>query len=196
MRAPLLRRLHADRTGATIIEFALVAPMFMVLLLGVMDIGQMVYGRAVLGGAVHAAARSSALETRDTAAADAMVLGMIRPVLPGVTIAATRRSYYDFSDIGRAEKWNDANANGGCDTGETYTDENRNGTWDADIGATGAGGANDVVIYTVVASYTPTFKVPLLPELWTRRSLTATAVTKNQPFAAQNGYGSSAGTCA
>ncbi|MFM6829781.1 MAG: TadE/TadG family type IV pilus assembly protein [Novosphingobium sp.] len=191
------RSLCCDSEGATIVEFAIVVPLFMVLLLGIMDVGQMVYGKSVLAGAVRKAARESSLETRNTSEADAMVLDMIRPVLPGVTIATTRKSYYDFSDIGRPEKWNDSNKNGHCDNNETYTDENRNAQWDEDVGkADSDGGASDVVVYTVNASFQPVFKVPFLPKLWNSRTLSSTAVTRNQPFATQAGYGSSAGSCA
>lgn len=194
----MIRRLLADDTqGATIIEFAIVVPLFMTLLLGIMDIGQMVYGKSVLSGAVRRAARDSALETRSTSEADARVLDAIRPVLPGVTIKTSRTSYYDFADIGRPEKWNDANTSGKCDNGEAYTDENRNGQWDEDVGhASSEGTANDVVVYTVTASFSPVFKVPFLPEHWSARTLTSAAVTRNQPFGVQAGYGSSAGTCA
>lgn len=193
----MIRRLLRDDTqGATIIEFAIVVPLFLTLLLGIMDIGQMVYGKSVLAGAVRRAARDSALETRSTTEADAMVLDAIRPVLPGVTITTSRTSYFDFTDIGRPEKWNDANTSGTCDDGEAYTDENRNGHWDDDVGQAGSdGSANDVVVYTVNASFAPVFKIPFLPSRWSDRTLTATAVTKNQPFGVQAGYGSSAGTC-
>ena len=191
-----LRSLGSDTQGATIVEFAIVAPMFLLLLLGIMDIGQMVYGKSVLSGAVRKAARDSALETRSTVAADAMVLDLIRPVLPGVTIQTSRSSYYDFADVGRPEKWNDANGNGECDNNETYTDENRNGQWDEDVGQKGSeGSASDVVVYTVTASFSPVFKVPFMPSRWSDRTLTATAVTKNEPFGVQATYGSSAGSC-
>lgn len=190
------RRLIADNDGATIVEFAIVVPLFLLLLLGILDAGQMVYGKSVLTGAVHRAARDSSLETRNTNQADATVLDAIRPILPGAKITTARTSYYDFADVGRAEKWNDRNANALCDAGETYTDENRNGQWDQDIGQKGSSGsANDVVVYKVTARFNPLFQVPLLPKLWTERTLTATAVTKNQPFGSQNGYGATAGSC-
>lgn len=192
----MVRALLDDREGATIVEFAIVLPMFMVLLIGILDIGQMVYGKSVLTGAVHRAARASATETRNIAQADAGVLATIRPVLPGVTIKTSRTSYYDFADIGRPEKWNDDNGNSRCDDDEVFTDENRNGQWDEDIGKQNdAGTANDVIIYRVTASFEPMFKVPLLPGSWSDRTLMATAVIKNQPFGNQTDYGSAAGNC-
>lgn len=192
----IVRQIIAGNDGATIVEFAIVVPLFMMLLIGIMDVGQMVYGKSVLTGAVHRAARDSSLETRNTSQADAAVLDAIRPVLPGVKIETTRTSYYDFADVGRPEKWNDTNANGLCDAAETFTDENRNGQWDKDIGQKGSSGsANDVVVYKVTARFKPVFQVPFMPNLWGDRTLSATAVTKNQPFGNQTGYGASAGSC-
>jgi Flp pilus assembly protein TadG len=165
------------------------------MIIGLLDIGQMIYGKSVLNGAVEAAARASSLETGDTAAADAIVNARIAPILPGVKVDSKRTSYFDFADIGRAEQWNDADRSGDCNDGEAYTDENGNGAWDKDIGVSGNGGANDVVLYTVTATYEPLFKVPFMPQAWVERSLESTAIRKNQPFATQADYSSTAGTC-
>jgi hypothetical protein len=185
----------ADSKGNVIIEFAILAPVFVLLLLGTFDIGQMVYGRAVLHGAVEEAARSSSLETADTEEADEKVEAVILPILPNATVESSRMSYFDFTDIGRPEAWNDIDADGTCNDGETFTDENRNGQWDADVGTSGNGGAGDVVLYTVTVAYQPTFPVPFLGGYEEARTLSATAVKKNQPFADQDSYGSDAGAC-
>ena len=52
-----------------------------------------------------------------------------------------------------------------------------------------------MVLYKVTATYTPLFRVPFMPEAWKERSLESTAIRKNQPFATQAGYSSTAGTC-
>lgn len=179
--------------GLAAVEFAFIAPVFLLLMLGVFDMGQMLYAKSVLDGAVQSAARLSALETGDTDDADAMVKDSVNPIIPGVTLETSRVSYFDFADIERPEKWDDDDGDGTCNNSESYTDENGNGRWDLDIGVDGNGGANDVVIYTVNATYTPLFKVPFLN--LADRTLTSTAVRKNQPFANQEGYGSKAGTC-
>jgi len=195
-RKSVLARLARDSKGATLLEFAFVAPAFLTLLFGVLNIGQMVYGKVLLAGAVAEAARSSTFETSNTTAADAKVKRVVDDILPGVTIQSKRSSYYDFPDIARPEKWNDNKVkNGKCDGGETYTDENKNGQWDADIGKTGNGGANDVVVYTVEVTYKPLFTIPFAPEKWNQTKLEASAVKKNQPFALQAEYGASAGSC-
>jgi Flp pilus assembly protein TadG len=193
--AAAVRRLPAARDGATAVEFAIVAPVFLILLLGIFDIGQMAYGKAVLNGAVEKAARSGSLETADTTAADNLVKNAIKPVLPNATVATSRKSYYDFADVSRKEKWTDTNGNGTCDNGENYVDENRSGSWETDVGKSGNGGAGDVVLYTVTVTYKPIFTAKWFSTYNTNRTLTAVGVRKNQPFADQTGYGSSAGTC-
>lgn len=189
------RRLAIADDGATIVEFAIVAPVFLVLLLGIFDIGQMAYGKAVLNGVVEKAARSSSLETGDTTVADNMVKAAVRPVLPNGTVSTSRQSYYDFADINRKEKWTDTNGNGTCDNNENYVDENRSGAWEPNVGKTGNGSAGDVVLYTVTVTYKPIFTARWFSTNNVNRTLTAVGVRKNQPFANQTGYGSSAGTC-
>lgn len=191
-----LHRLAVDRSGAGTLEFALIIPLFLTLLFGVIDLGQMAYGTSVLNGAVQQAARASTLETADTTSADLSVRNAVSPILPGVTVTSTRTNYYDFSDISRKEKWTDSNGNGTCDNGEPYVDENGNGRWDRDIGEDGNGSANDVVVYTVTATYTPVINLPLVPPAFGRPiALKSSAIKKNQPYATQTSYGSATGTC-
>lgn len=194
--AGLLRDLAADQAGSTVLEFSIVAPTFLILLVGTFDIGQMVYGQVVLSGAVEQAARESSLETANTTNADALVRNIVRPVLPGVQVTSTRRNYLDFTDIGRAERFTDTNRNGSCDNNETYVDENSNEQWDTDTGSDGNGSAEDVVVYTVNAQYSPVFKIPFMPEAWNNRTITSTAIKKNQPFANQPAGGSASRICA
>lgn len=192
----LLRRLAGARDGIAAVEFAFVAPVLLLLLLGIYDIGHMAYVTSVLHGVAQEVARNSTLETANTATADQYASEMLQTVAPGATVTTTRKSYYDFSDISRAEAWNDSNANGKCDNAEAYTDENNNGRWDADVGVSGNGGANDAVVFTVSVTYQPLFPVPFITNYSTNtRTLSASAVRKNQPYALQGKYGSKAGTC-
>lgn len=190
-----LARLLQARDGVAAIEFGIIAPVFLLLMMGIFDLGQMAYGRVQLQGMVQDAARSSSLETADTSAADAKVAAEVQRVLPGATVRGKRVSYYDFNDVGRPEKWNDTNSDGTCNNGETYVDENRNAGWDSDIGKENNGGAGDVVLYTVTITYKPLFPVPLMQNDQGERTIVATTVKKNQPFALQQTYGSSAGKC-
>lgn len=187
--------LRDDEAGTTVMEFGLIATAFITLLLGLFDLGQMAYTQSVLNGAVQTAARSSSLESGNTSAADTQVEDLVRLTAPGANVTASRVSYFDFDDIERAESWNDADADGVCNDGEAYSDENGNGMWDQDIGSDGNGGASDVIIYTVNVTYAPLFPNPFISYGTSERNLTSSTVKKNQPFADQPGYGANAGTC-
>ena len=191
----LLNTVKADQRGTTVMEFGLMATVFMTLLIGLFDLGQLAYTNAILRGATQEAARSASLETANTTTADAAVTDIVRTVAPDATVTSSRVSYFDFEDIERPESWNDEDNSGVCDNSEVYSDENGNGQWDQDIGVSGNGGAGDVVIYTVTVTYTPLFPNPFLPGGTTARQVTSSAVKKNQPFADQANYGSEAGTC-
>lgn len=191
-----LHGLRQDESGVAAIEFAMVAPVFFLLMMGIFNLGQMGYGISVLNGAVQQAARSSALETANTELADQMVQRMAGPLFPGGEFTSQRTSYFDFNDIGRPESWNDANNNGSCDNNESYVDENGSGEWEADIGRDGNGGAGDVVVYSVTVTYQPVFRIPYMPNQWDETELTARAVRKNQPFAEQQELGNAGGVCA
>ncbi|MBU6266022.1 MAG: pilus assembly protein [Sphingomonadales bacterium] len=188
-------RLCAAEAGNAVIEFAVILPVFLMLIFGILDFGQMMYGQVLINGATRQAARNSTVEGADTTAADTMVRNVVRTALPGATVSLTRTTYADFSDIGRAEKFTDSNANGTCDRGEPYTDENGNGHWDADIGVTGNGTADSVVVYKATAQYRPLFRIPFMPNQWSSFTLGAAAVRKNQPWATQTAYGTATGTC-
>jgi hypothetical protein len=204
-----LGALHRAQGGVSATEFGLLAPVFFTLIIGVLDVAHQTYARAVFVGAVERAARDSSLETADTAASDAMIKETMGLLMPDLAIKTTRTSYYDFADIKRPERFTDNKGknqygqwnpdpgrdNGKCDYGESYEDFNRNGKWDDSTksGASTNGGSGDVVIYTVSATYSPLFKIPFAPELWNQRTMTSTAVKKNQPFAQQ--AAALAGTC-
>ena len=139
-------RIAGCRRGVSAIEFALIAPVFMTMICGFFNVGQLFYGQSILDGAVQKAARSSALETGDTATADEKVREAVSTVLPGAEVTASRVSYYDFADIGRPERWDDEDGNGTCNDGEAYTDENPSGDWDAEISVSGKGGVSDLML--------------------------------------------------
>lgn len=188
--------LASNNSGVTAIEFGLIAPVFISLMLGVFNLGQMVYGQAILNGAVQEVGRSGALEGADTDAADIRVETLVTRVLPGAEISGSRVSYFDFADIGRPEQWNDGNDNGTCDNNESYVDENGSGSWETDIGVSGNGSAGDVVIYSVEVAYEPLFPLFFAPEEWSEINLRSSTVRKNQPFTDQEGLQTTAGICA
>ena len=52
----------ADERGVTVIEFALLAPVLLITLLGMFDMGYTMYAQTLLQGALQQAARNSTIE--------------------------------------------------------------------------------------------------------------------------------------
>lgn len=193
-----LRQIVQAQEGVTIVEFALVAPTLLIMLLGAFDVAHTLYMQSVLQGAVQKAARDSSLETaagstttpRDTI--DNRVRAQVLQLHNGATVNVSRRFYRSFSDAAaaQAEPFTDATSgvhkNGICDNGEAYEDKNNNGVWDADGGnAVNAAGARDNVVYVVSVSYPRMFPLDKLIGGSGTTRLEASTVLSNQPYGDQ-----------
>jgi Flp pilus assembly pilin Flp len=196
-RLPIpLRNLAADTRGVTIIEFAIVAPVLILMLVGGFDLAHQSYVRSVLQGALNDAARRAAVEDPTfIAAGDTLeervanlIIGQVEPLTPDAEIVITQSNFYDFSGIGNPEKlMTDVDDNGQYDEsdGDCFADLDEDGEYDTDTGRTGIGGANDVVFYE--ATLTMPRLVPLhgflggSPEY----NLRAETAIRNQPYEVQ-----------
>lgn len=189
-----LRALARDEKGATIVEFAMVAPVMGLLLLGAFDVAHTLYMRSTLQGIVQKTARDSALESGTAAdqqtLLDDKVKNQIRALANNLTVSITRRYYRSFSQAAAAqpEAWTDNNHNSTCDAGEPYQDDNGNNTWDKDGADAGQGGAKDAVLYTVTVTYPRFFPVQNIVGGSNTTKITASTVLKNQPYGDQGSY--------
>jgi Flp pilus assembly pilin Flp len=184
----LMARLRGDASGVTIVEFALIAPALLTVLLGIFDIGFNMYVTSVLDGATHKAGRDSTIEGAETQglAIDDSVRDAVHRVIPSATLTFERRAYRDYSDVHQPEDFSDVDGDGLCDNGEPFEDVNGNDTWDSDRGADGMGGARDAVLYTVNVSYPRVFPLMHLlgfPSIVTNQTQT---VLRNQPYGNQD----------
>ncbi len=195
---PFLQRLVQDERGATLLEFAFVAPVLCLLLMGLFDIGFQIYAQTTLQGAMQEAARKSSLEptVTTTAQLDADVTDAVNDVIPGVTMAFSRKNYSTFDDIRKPEDYTDNNGNGVCDDNEPFEDLNGNMTWDADRGQDGLGGARDAVLYTATASFDRVFPLHGFLNLPEQIAVDAGTVLRNQPYDAQATREPEIGNCA
>lgn len=181
----VIKRLARNNKGATLVEFAIIAPTFMLLLMGAFDLGYSIFLRATLSGVVLDAARSSTLETATSAqnAIDASVTSRIRTLNASANVGFDRKNYFDFTDVKRSEIiTNDINGDGVCDPGESFQDENGNLTWDADVGQTGIGGPQDVVLYTVTVSYKRLFPLYKFIGASQNATMSYSTILRNQPY--------------
>lgn len=188
MIGKLRSRLARDTRGAAAIEFALCAPFLLIGMLGVFDMGHNMYSASVIQGAVQKAARDSSIEGAEDreAALDERVTQMVREIAPGATLVFHRTAYSTFSDVGEPEDWDDVNSSGTCDDDEPFEDANGNGSWDADKGRTGFGGARDAVLYEVDVTYIRPFPISRLIGASPEFTTTARTVLRNQPFGMQD----------
>lgn len=181
------RPLAKAESGVTAVEFALIAPVFLVMLLGTFNLGQAVYLQGVFHGAVQDAGRDAGLESgvSNLTAIDALVMKRVGSIAPEGAIISSRKNYTTFNDVGTAEDFEDANNNGAYDDNECFTDVNGNDNWDADRASAGLGGADDVVVYTAELTYN--WLIPMGGFLgWAdTNKLTASTVLRNQPFGSQ-----------
>ncbi len=182
------RSLLRDERGAYMIEFAMVLPTFLLLVMGIFDIGMQMYAKSVLAGAVEQAARLNTLETNNTnqTAIDQIVRDQVGRVARYGTLSFSRQNYQDFSSVGQPEKFTDSNSNGVRNSGECFTDSNGNGVWDADSGGSGQGGASDVVVYRANLTFDRLFPLWKMLGEPQRKTITISTVLRNQPFSNQN----------
>jgi Flp pilus assembly pilin Flp len=149
-----------SQRGAAVLEFALVLPLVLIMILGTIDVGL----ETMLDGAL------------DRGASAASRVGVTVAVPPGTNrddliyatvwdqvgqfvqnksqLTVSTMTYPTFSNIGQPEPCNDDSyKNTGTCTG-SYSDINANGHWDADMGASGAGGYGAIVRYQIKISGT------------------------------------------
>ncbi|MFM9852504.1 MAG: TadE/TadG family type IV pilus assembly protein [Sphingomonadaceae bacterium] len=178
------RAIKNDKQGTAAIEFGFVAPVFCLLLMGILDVGYTAYVKSILQGTVESTGRESSLEASLTSSIDAKVTAAMRDIVDG-QISFSRVYYQNYQDIRLPEDFTDVNRNGIREPGECYIDRNANEVWDADVGLGGRGGAQDVVIYKAALTFDRPF--PLWQFLGQSNRQTVTGITqiRNQPFSAQ-----------
>ena len=184
--AQQLRRLCKSSSGNTIIEFAIIAPTMMIVIMGIGDVLYQSYVQSILTGAVQKAGRDSAIQggAQQTSTIDAKVSAIVGTIAKNATYSSTRLSYASYASTA-PEPFVDTNNNGIRDPGECYTDVNANGQWDSNPSVSGQGGASDTTIYTMTMVYPRLFPVAGLIGMSSTQTLSAKTLLKNQPYASQ-----------
>lgn len=185
-----------DEGGATLVEFAFVLVPTLLLVLGGLELAYASYVRATMQGALNESARRASVQNPQfTQLGDTLekqVEESIREIVGSVAkdseITVTQRSFFDFSDIGNAEKLiRDVNGNGLYDPGDgdCFEDANDNGQFDLDQARDGRGGSNDVVFYTAQVSASRLFPLDRISGFSGSIDMTLEAAIRNQPFGDQ-----------
>lgn len=181
-------RLRRDESGNTLVEFAFVVPVFLVMLIGVFDVAHTLYTSSVLQGTMEKAGRDFTLENSGSqrTTLHAFVANRVKRIAPSATVNFQQLAYFDFADIGQPELYTDDNLDGICNNNEPFDDANGNGQWDADRGEVGLGGARDAVLFTATVTYDRLFPMAELIGLPDQVTLTGSTVLRNQPFDIQD----------
>jgi len=193
----VLAQLRGGKRGVTIVEFAFVAPVLVLTVMGILDLGYRSYTTAILQGAVQKAARDSTLEaaTLGTAGIDNRVEELFHNFAPNAELTFTRSNYASLTNVGKPEDFTDTNGDNICNNGESFEDLNGNDTWDSDRGRSGVGSARDAVLYTATATYISLFPVYTMLGWDGEKTISASTVLINQPYGAQADREPEAGNC-
>jgi Flp pilus assembly protein TadG len=186
-RSRCLRCLARCQRGVTAIEFAIIAPVLLLLLLGILEFSLIMLVSNIMESATSLSARlgktgytESGKSRQDTILDE--IHNRAGVLIDPTQLTVTSKYYKQFDQINDAEPWNDTNHNGTPDPGE-WTDINGNGTYDTDMAQAGYGNADDIVVYTV--SYPWKIVTPIVSELVGHNgtyTITTHAVVKNEPY--------------
>lgn len=186
--APRRVALAGDRRGSAVVDFAILAPVLVLLLIGILEAAMLLLAQILLQTAVGDAARNGIVGSGSGTLSRAELIRSSVERVAGTLLDADRLEletlvYPNFESIGRPEPFTDANGNGVYDPGEPFVDVNGNGSRDVDMGAAGLGGPNAVVLYRVRYPWRP--MTPLLRGLLPdggRIELRASYAVRNEPF--------------
>jgi Flp pilus assembly pilin Flp len=195
-----MKRFLRCEDGTAVMEFGLIAPVAVMMMLGTMDVGYSYYVRSVLDGAMQNVARDSTLEGATTSAQQTVmhkrISDTVHAISPSAELVPSRRYYKTFSAAAaaKAEEIIETQKNFLCEVanGESYIDANNNGTFDRDGGDQGQGGAQDVVIIRYRVSFPRLFPMGALIGLPDKVEINSNSILANQPYGEQSKFGPAA----
>lgn len=184
-----MRKYWQDRSGATIIEFALVAPVFFLLLLGIIEFGMIGFSQVAIESAVSATAREASIGKSTGGDRIAYVQTHIRTKLSGLinvnqlVIAANTVVAGGVSHRPDICMSSPPRVGGACPPGTPWEDVNKNGVYDAAVPATTLGSSGDIIEVRVY--YPWRIQMPFLSHMFGTNGvfmITSATIVKNEPF--------------
>lgn len=185
----------ASERGATAVEFALSLSIFLAILMGLFDLGRMMIVQNALDTAAREAARFGSTGGGGAGSGRATSInGVINQALTTyglglvdtTKVVTTVSSYNSLVGVAQPEPFIDANGDGKytppgpSGSGESFTDINGNGIWDADQGRAGNYGSGGQAVQYVIS-----YNWPSLLSLFSPSgvvTLTARAAVTNESF--------------
>ncbi|GHF24079.1 hypothetical protein GCM10017044_18360 [Kordiimonas sediminis] len=183
------RAFWSNQNGAAAVEYALTLPVFLLIVLGGMELGRVFMVNSAIEGAVTYTTRIAMTGDVPDGYADreTYLKDLVRDQLKaaGVTnnISIVTKLYDSFANIGEPEIYTDTNGNNEYDEGECFVDANGNGAWDLDRGGAGVGAGENIMVMDVGVElpYMSGWIGEIMTGTRTIR-LSSSAVIKNEPF--------------
>lgn len=176
------RELGRNQQGAAIVEFALVAPTLILLIMGVFELGHTMYVQSIVNGAMQETGRDSTIENADLKTIEELASKRIRSVTPNAEITYKRAFHKDYGLINRYEPFTDVDGDGRCNNNDPFEDLNGNGIRDRANGQDGQGDARDVVVLQVEVTYRRMLPMPSLSGWSEDNTVSGRTFLRNQPF--------------
>lgn len=154
-----LRQLRRACEGIAALEFALAFPIVFTLVMGVIEVAMTLFVSSLMEGGLREAARFGITGTAPASGTrEQAIINIVNDRLMGfATITSSNvktKVYQCLSQVAKPEPLIiDANSNGKYDPGDTYTDINGNGQWDADMAKSGAGDSGEIVVYELTLDW-------------------------------------------
>lgn len=178
----LFRRIGRDDRGAAIVEFALVAPTMILLVMGLFELGHTMYVQSIVNGALQEAARDSTIENANIGDITKMARDRMKRVTPRAKIKFTRSNFGQYAEYDKLEDYIDLNGDGRCNNGEAFEDLNDSGKRDRAKGLNGQGNARDVVLLQATVTYPRLLPMPGIAGWSSKNTVVGSTMLRNQPF--------------
>jgi Flp pilus assembly protein TadG len=154
MKSKFLTRFRQDREGTAIIEFAIVAPMLFLLLIGIIEVGLIFFTTIVLEGATNIGSRIGRTGYTPTGMTRedyirSQIVSFSGGYLDPADLQIDMLAYQGFNNINQPEPCHIAVCTEQTTNPSEFDDINGNGHWDPDQGIAGAGNGRAIVLYRV-----------------------------------------------
>ncbi|MEP3244562.1 MAG: TadE/TadG family type IV pilus assembly protein [Sneathiella sp.] len=194
----LIRRFKKDQDGATAVEVAMIMPILMLIMIGIIELSVGMYINTVVEGSLRDASRLGLTgQIQEGTSNDQAIVNILNDSSLGMlaltTDDVTSLVYENFASVGTGEEYTDLDGNGtwtetpltheGVEypNGEPWVEVNGNGVWDEDFGEAGLGNPGDIVLYTVTYDWN-FLSGQIIPILGGVIPMTASIVVQNEPF--------------
>lgn len=181
-------RFRKNQDGITSLEFALISPVMVMLIMGIIEFSMVMYTTTIMESATNSTSRlgKTGYDPSGMTRQEAIVHSITektKDLLDGAKITIETKAYSDFSKVGKPEPCIDpVNPPCGGLPGINYIDANGNGTWDSDMAEVGLGNEGEVVVYSV--HYPWKIMTPFVSSLMGASifDITVRTVVRNEPF--------------